>query len=88
MINFLERMVLNSFRAMVGGRCAPPPSFGGIGLSSLNSSLEIIGAIMGRTVILDKLIEPIGFFSSSEALRKEQGWTSLNMVNKMKACLK
>ena len=38
LINFLERMVLNSFRAMVGGRCATPPSFGGIGLSSLNSS--------------------------------------------------
>ena len=43
-------------------------------------SLEIIGAVMGRTVIFDKLIEPIGFFSSSEALRKGQDWTSLNMT--------
>ena len=38
-------------------------------------SLEIIGV-----VILDKLIEPIGFFSSSEALRKDYDWTSLNMA--------
>ena len=100
-------MVLNSFRAIVGGRqdhalraaaelwwnrplfveflearSAQEPMRSKLrdAVAVSLRSLEIIGAIMGRTVILDKLIEPIGFFSSSEALRTEQDWTSLNMA--------
>jgi hypothetical protein len=41
--------------------------------------IEIVGALMARAVLFDKLFEPIRFFSADDDLRAKEGWTTLNM---------
>ena len=102
------RLVLNSFRAMLGGRQdhklaaalelwwnrelfveflverAAQEKSKSILRSAIESTLnsvEIVGALIARSVIFDKIFEPLRFFSANNDLKEKEHWTSLNMAN-------
>ena len=101
------RLVLSSFRAMLGGRqdhklAAALELWWNRDLfveflvkraeqeknlstlrsaieSSLNS-VEVVGALIARSIIFDKIFEPLRFFSASNDLKNNESWTSLDMA--------
>jgi len=101
------RLVLNSFRAMLGGRqdhklaaalelwwnrdlfvdflvarAAQEKNVSTLrsAIESSLNSVEVVGALIARSVIFDKIFEPLRFFSASNDLKDNEGWTSLNMA--------
>jgi len=107
--NYPVRPILNSFRAMLGGRqdhklaaafelwWSRPVFVEFLIWKALQSplctsklraaieshlnSVEVVGTLMARSIMFDKIFEPLRFFSANNDLMMKDGWTSLNMAH-------